>query len=133
MNLFEDFANGDWNIWSHNLVNSVDTHMSNTESLYYNNNSYYYNNIKMQRLSVRSTLKRAEALDIRLLIIKMINKDFCMYSFYLQKRFWSKISITTLEDCWLWNRYLDKDGYGTFYYDGSSEKAHRFSYKLFNI
>jgi len=56
-------------------------------------------------------------------------------SFEIQKRFWKKIKIpknNIIEDCWTWDKYLDKDGYGTFYFNGSSKKAHRFSYELYN-
>lgn len=34
-------------------------------------------------------------------------------------------SYTVSGDCYLWNKYLDKDGYGTFYFRKKSRKAHR--------
>ena len=55
-----------------------------------------------------------------------------MYSQELQERFWEKVSIKESNDCWKWKNYLDKDGYGTFYFNRSSMKAHRFSFALFN-
>ena len=48
-------------------------------------------------------------------------------------RFWSKINPPNNdEDCWEWNQYRDKNGYGTFYFNGGSMKAHRFVYELYN-
>lgn len=56
-----------------------------------------------------------------------------MISFQLQKRFWEKVEIDSdLNKCWEWKNYLDKDGYGTFYFNGTSKKAHRFSYEIYN-
>jgi hypothetical protein len=34
-------------------------------------------------------------------------------------------------DCWLWNKSVRKDGYGTFYANGKQNYAHRFSYEFF--
>lgn len=33
--------------------------------------------------------------------------------------------------CWLWVGYLDKDGYGQFFYDGRAHWANRISYQFF--
>lgn len=30
--------------------------------------------------------------------------------------------------CWLWNRYLDSDGYGTFWFRRVARRAHRVAY-----
>ena len=46
------------------------------------------------------------------------------------QRFWYKVIILNPNDCWNWTQYLDKDGYGSFYYDGTAMKAHRASYEL---
>lgn len=47
-------------------------------------------------------------------------------------RFFSKVNYPGNEDeCWLWTQYLDKDGYGTFYFNSISMKAHRFSYECY--
>ena len=55
------------------------------------------------------------------------------YSQNLIDRFWSKFTPPKNdEDCWEWNQYRDKDGYGTFYFDGQSMKAHRFAWELYN-
>jgi excisionase family DNA binding protein len=32
--------------------------------------------------------------------------------------------------CWLWQGYTDKAGYGTFWVDGKKVRAHRFAYEL---
>ncbi len=42
------------------------------------------------------------------------------------ERFWSKVTKT--ETCWLWNTYRDPDGYGNFYYQGASQRAHRMAW-----
>jgi predicted DNA-binding protein len=55
-----------------------------------------------------------------------------MYSKELQERFWEKVFMGKTDDCWLWKNYLDKDGYGTFYFNGKSMKAHRFSFTIYN-
>jgi len=69
-----------------------------------------------------------EAPDIRL----RSNKGNNMHSIELQNRFWRRVDIKTEDECWEWQNYLDKDGYGTFYFNGSSMKAHRFSFNIFN-
>ena len=35
-------------------------------------------------------------------------------------------------ECKLWNKYLDKDGYGTFYFKQKVRKAHRVAYFMKN-
>ena len=39
-------------------------------------------------------------------------------------------SYKVVNDCFVWQKYLDKDGYGTFYFKKKSRKAHRFSYYI---
>lgn len=56
-----------------------------------------------------------------------------MFSFNNQKRFWSKVNVKQLDECWDFIGGLDKDGYGVFYLNGTSIKAHRCSYSLYNI
>jgi len=41
--------------------------------------------------------------------------------------FMNKVTIDTPEGCWLWNAYIDRDGYGQFQH----EKAHRVAYEFF--
>ena len=58
-----------------------------------------------------------------------------MFELENQKRFWSKIIIPNQnieELCWNWSQYTDKDGYGTFYHNSVSTKAHRYVYQLYN-
>lgn len=44
------------------------------------------------------------------------------------QRFWNNITIT--DECWLWNAFKSKAGYGKFQVDGKIIFAHRFSYEL---
>lgn len=43
----------------------------------------------------------------------------------LSDRFWSKVDIRSADQCWMWLRPLDRDGYGQFWMDGTSRRAHR--------
>jgi len=47
-----------------------------------------------------------------------------------QKRFWVKVNKCSLDECWNWLAYLDKDGYGYFNVNLASRKAHRVAYVL---
>lgn len=44
-------------------------------------------------------------------------------------RFWSKVDRRH-EECWIWTGSLDRLGYGTFWFRGASERAHRVAYEL---
>jgi hypothetical protein len=48
----------------------------------------------------------------------------------LVERFHEKYYKT--EGCWIWTAYKDKDGYGTFSWDGYPMQAHRAAYRIFN-
>lgn len=48
----------------------------------------------------------------------------------IKERFFSKIKKT--KKCWLWIAGKDLDGYGHFWLNGKTIKAHRLSYCLFN-
>lgn len=48
----------------------------------------------------------------------------------LQERFDSKYEVVTESGCWIWTAGSDKDGYGTFWKDGTTKRAHRVSYEL---
>lgn len=51
-----------------------------------------------------------------------------------QTRFWNKISIKDINDCWEWNGKKRKDGYGAFDKNKISYSAHRIAYYLtYNI
>lgn len=47
----------------------------------------------------------------------------------LEARFLAKVEKTS--GCWLWDGYRNKNGYGTFYFQGRTVWAHRMSYALF--
>ncbi len=42
----------------------------------------------------------------------------------IEERFWSKVEKTPT--CWLWLEGKDKDGYGLFYIQGETTRAHHF-------
>lgn len=47
------------------------------------------------------------------------------------KRFWSKVRKTR-NGCWEWKAGIRVDGYGSFWKDGKTVLAHRFSWEYFN-
>ena len=46
------------------------------------------------------------------------------------KRFWSKVDITGLDDCWAWTGYRLPKGYGTFGIGCQKYLAHRVAYAV---
>jgi len=44
--------------------------------------------------------------------------------------FWAQVSKRGRDDCWLWNRWKDKDGYGQIRRFGRKCRAHRVAYEL---
>lgn len=48
----------------------------------------------------------------------------------LEERFWSKVNITTPEECWEWTAGLDGHGYGSFKLYGVSNISHRVAWFL---
>ena len=44
------------------------------------------------------------------------------------KRFWDKVDVRGLDECWEWTACTNKDDYGIFQYQGRAVTAHRFSY-----
>lgn len=50
----------------------------------------------------------------------------------LEVRFWQKVDIGGLDDCWGWVGCLNKAGYGSFRVDNKTCIAHRVSYCLAN-
>lgn len=48
------------------------------------------------------------------------------------KRFWDKVKITSPHGCWEWTAYKDKYGYGEFWLNGKTKRAHGVAYELFN-
>ena len=54
-----------------------------------------------------------------------------MYSQEIQDRFWKKVKkLETGKCCWEWTCGLNQKGYGEFYPNGKSIRAHRFSFQL---
>lgn len=42
-----------------------------------------------------------------------------------QRRFWTKVSIGGLDECWEWQASKNKQRYGQFGFEGTNKKAHR--------
>jgi hypothetical protein len=38
--------------------------------------------------------------------------------------FWSNVTVGKSDECWPWTGYLEKDGYGQFYFEGRMRPAH---------
>jgi hypothetical protein len=47
-----------------------------------------------------------------------------------ETRFWRNTQKGTSAECWEWNRAVDTDGYGQFYANGKTIKAHQYSFEL---
>ena len=45
--------------------------------------------------------------------------------------FFNNCEIITESGCWIWAKYIDKDGYGEFSHKGINKRAHRWSYELY--
>lgn len=45
-------------------------------------------------------------------------------------RFWQKVQGRGTDRCWLWTASAQESGYGSFYFDGQLDRAHRVSWKL---
>lgn len=48
----------------------------------------------------------------------------------LQNRFWSKVNITSLLECWIWTAQQQGDGYGAFKLNGKYHQAHRIAWEF---
>jgi len=46
------------------------------------------------------------------------------------ERFWSKVDRNNPDDCWEWQAYSDRNGYGRFKLDGKARRAHRVAIRL---
>jgi len=46
------------------------------------------------------------------------------------ERYWSKVDRRDPDECWLWQAYTDRDGYGRFSLQGRKERAHRVAVRL---
>ena len=45
-------------------------------------------------------------------------------------RFWERVRILSREECWIWQGYTDKGGYGAIGYNGKVPNTHRIAYEL---
>jgi hypothetical protein len=45
-------------------------------------------------------------------------------------RFWSKVRVSEIHECWEWQAGLFEGGYGQFKVDGQSTQAHRVAWRL---
>lgn len=45
-------------------------------------------------------------------------------------RFWGKVEVGTLNDCWRWTGWIDQYGYGGTSHQGRNVGAHRFAYRI---
>ena len=45
-------------------------------------------------------------------------------------RFWTKVDVRDADMCWEWQAGADRDGYGHFWLDGATHKAHRVAARL---
>ena len=58
---------------------------------------------------------------------------FYRHHFYIESigaRFWTKVNVCGVNECWEWKSFKDRDGYGRFKFDGEIT-AHRVSWKLY--
>ena len=46
------------------------------------------------------------------------------------ERFWDKVARCEPSECWEWEAYTDRDGYGRFSLNGRKERAHRVALRL---
>ncbi len=46
-------------------------------------------------------------------------------------QFLRAIIITGEDDCWIWRKGKDRDGYGCVWFEGKFELAHRVAYRIF--
>lgn len=42
-----------------------------------------------------------------------------------EERFWTKVNVKEEDECWEWQAGADPDGYGQFWLDGCTQRAHR--------
>ena len=46
------------------------------------------------------------------------------------QRFWSKVDVRDVDDCWEWLGGKTRGGYGEFFFEGSVRRAHRVAWML---
>jgi hypothetical protein len=47
-----------------------------------------------------------------------------------EQRFWSRVDRSAADECWIWNGWKDRDGYGVIFWGGQNRRAHRVSHFL---
>lgn len=47
-----------------------------------------------------------------------------------EARFWPR--VTKSDGCWTWGGYCDEDGYGNFWFEGRTVRAHRWLWEFLN-
>lgn len=50
----------------------------------------------------------------------------------LHKRFWAKVDVRSIDECWLWTASTNDTGYGMFMFNGAPFGAHRMSWAIEN-
>ena len=50
----------------------------------------------------------------------------------IKERFFEKVDVRELTECWTWKASVDRTGYGRFYMNGKGEMAHRASWWMHN-
>jgi Autographiviridae endonuclease len=55
-----------------------------------------------------------------------------VYSLKTVSRFWGKVDICSMYECWIWKAHKNHKGYGTFQVGNASKKAHRVSWEITN-
>jgi len=48
----------------------------------------------------------------------------------LPDRFWDKVEPCPMSGCWTWIGAVNHNGYGSFFWQGKTELAHRLSYRI---
>ena len=48
----------------------------------------------------------------------------------LAQRFWNKVQVVGLDECWEWTAGLHSSGYGWFGVSGHAKRSHRIAYEL---
>ncbi len=48
----------------------------------------------------------------------------------MPERFWSKVDVCGLDDCWEWRARRNEKGYGQFRFHGVMTRAHRIAYQI---
>ena len=43
----------------------------------------------------------------------------------LPDSFWSQVDSSEENACWIWTGYVNRDGYGLFFYNGKTQRVHR--------